>query len=57
LSRKALKQLSRDSEQQQAAADIVFAGFEGEELNQFITRLAAVSRRLEKARLRVALEL
>ncbi|MDU6727962.1 MAG: MarR family transcriptional regulator, partial [Bradyrhizobium sp.] len=57
LSDKALKQLGRDSEQQQAAADIIFAGFESDELNEFITRLTSVRRRLEKARLRVALDL
>ncbi|MGX9948560.1 MarR family winged helix-turn-helix transcriptional regulator (plasmid) [Bradyrhizobium denitrificans] len=57
LSNKALKQLGRDSEQQQAVADIVFAGLEGDELNEFITRLTSVRRRLEKARLRLTLEL
>lgn len=57
LSDKALKQLGRDSDQQQAAADIVFAGFEGDELNGFIARLTSVRRRLEKARLRVTLDL
>lgn len=57
LSDKALKQLDRDSEQRQAAADIVFAGFEADELNEFITRLTSVRRRLEKARLRLVLEL
>ena len=57
LSDKALKQLGRDHDQQQAAADTVFGDFEGDELNEFITRLTSVRRRLEKARLRVALEL
>lgn len=57
LSDKALKQLGRDLDHQQAAADIVFAGFEGDELNEFVTRLTSVRRRLEKARLRVELGL
>lgn len=57
LSNKALKQLGRDSEQQQAVADIVFAGLEGDELNEFITRLTSVRRRLEKTRLRLSHEL
>lgn len=36
---------------------IVFADFEGDEFNEFITRLTSVRRRLEKARLRLTLEL
>jgi DNA-binding MarR family transcriptional regulator len=57
LSDRALKQLGRDSNRQQAAADMVLAGFEGDELNEFITRLTTVRRRLEKAWLRVELGL
>ena len=54
LSDKALKLLARESERQQAVADLVFAGFEDDE---FINRLASLRRRLEKAQLRVTLEL
>lgn len=55
LSDKAVKQLGRGNEQQRAA-DIVFAGFESDELNEFIARLTSLRRRLEKARLRASLE-
>ena len=36
---------------------IVFADFEGDEFNEFITRLTSVRRRLEKTRLRLSHEL
>jgi len=57
LSDKALEQLGSDSDQQQAAADMVLAGFESDEINEFIARLTSVRRRLEKARLRAELGL
>lgn len=57
LSDRALKLLARESERNQAVTDSVFTDFEEGELNKLVTQLTLLARRLEKARLRLSIEL
>lgn len=57
LSGRALKLLARESDRHQAMADFVFTNFEEAELNKLIAQLTLLERRLEKAKLRLELEL
>lgn len=57
LSDRALKLLARESERNQAVTDSVFTDFEEGELNKLVTQLTLLERRLEKAKLKLSIEL
>ena len=57
LSDRALKLLALESERNQAVTDSVFTDFEEGELNKLVTQLTLLERRLEKAKLKLSIEL
>jgi MarR family transcriptional regulator, organic hydroperoxide resistance regulator len=56
LTDKTSKHLASIATQQEALNDFIFEEFEGMELAEFTGKLAALRNRLEKARLKVALD-